>query len=90
MPMVIDVLYIPYIRVQTMGSGNSKASQEGWKPSPSGGVAERKFSKAGYDITPLTQEEIKRYSAQLTPFQRLGHRVELVCNYCHYFFDMSI
>jgi len=53
-----------------MGSGASKSSSEGWQPSPTGGTTERKVSKSGYDITPLTEEERKRSSASLTDFQR--------------------
>ena len=52
-----------------MGSSGSKAAP-GWRPSPEGGAAERRLSKAGYDITPLMQSDIKRLAASLTPFQR--------------------
>ena len=53
-----------------MGGSGSKQSHGPWHPSPPGGPTERKISKSGYDITPLTEDEIKKYSAQLTPFQR--------------------
>lgn len=56
---------------KSMGSSSSKESLGGWQPSPSGSAStEKRISKSGYDITPLTKEEIQRYSAQLTPFQR--------------------
>jgi methionine-R-sulfoxide reductase len=56
--------------LQGMGSGTSKSATEEWRPSPSGGVAERKISSSGFDITPLTPEELKKYSAGLTSFQK--------------------
>ena len=64
-----------------MGSGSSRTASAsgGFKPSPPGGAAERKISKSGYDITPLTQDEIKKLSLSLTPFQRYDPHSELAC-----------
>lgn len=61
-----------------MGSSSSKASHGDWQPSPPGGATERKISKSGYDITPLKKEDVQRYSAALTPFQRLVQDLTLV------------
>jgi methionine-R-sulfoxide reductase len=44
-----------------MGGSSSKAS--GWEPSKAG--AERKLSRSGYDITPLTLEERNRIAKEL-------------------------
>ena len=52
-----------------MGGGGSK-SAGGWHPSPPSGAAPRKISKAGFDVTPLSEEERQRYAEGLTDFQK--------------------
>ncbi|KAL6758167.1 Mss4-like protein [Haematococcus lacustris] len=51
--------------------GNA-TSAKGWKPST--GAEERKFSKSGYDITPLTAEE---RAAAANPLPRMAQHVVL-------------
>lgn len=53
-----------------MGNKASLArAREGWEPSPSSS-GDRKISKAGYDVTPLTAEQKAAEAAKLTEFQR--------------------
>jgi len=53
-----------------MGNKASMAgSGEGWAPS-STEVVDRKLSKSGYDVTPLTDEQKAAEAAKLTEFQR--------------------
>jgi hypothetical protein len=52
-----------------MGTAASKGS-EGWHPAPADGVKERRISKSGYDVAPLTAEEREKQAAQLTDFQK--------------------
>jgi peptide-methionine (R)-S-oxide reductase len=70
----IGLLFFIFLCVyllQGMGSGSSKSAAEEWRPSSSSsGVQQRKISKSGYDITPLTTEELQKYSAGLTAFQK--------------------
>lgn len=56
-----------------MGSSGSKGAQQGghgsgWQPGTPG--QERKYSKSGHDITPLTTEERIAAAKPLTDFQR--------------------
>ena len=51
-------------------SSSKGSSSSHWEASPAGGAAQRKISDSGYDVTPLTQDELKKYSAGLTPFQK--------------------
>eukprot|EP00210_Caulerpa_lentillifera_P006437 g6149.t1 len=52
-----------------MGNNPDKITQrKGWTVSQKG--VERKFSKSGYDITPLTAEERQQYIDSLTDFQK--------------------
>lgn len=52
-----------------MGTQASKGSQKGWQPSPEEG-GERRVSKAGYDITPLTLAKQQELAAGLSAHQR--------------------
>jgi len=60
-------LGVPLLLQRAMGSGASKTE---WRHSPSEGAAQRKFSKSGYDVTPLTPQEIDTAAKSLTPFQK--------------------
>lgn len=51
-------------------SRSSSSGSQGWQPSPARGTQERRLSKAGYDITPMTAEDREREAAKLTDFQR--------------------
>ena len=64
--------YAPVAQASDMGStlSRSSGSGQGWQPSPAGGTQERRVSKAGYDITPMTAEDREREAAKLTDFQR--------------------
>jgi peptide-methionine (R)-S-oxide reductase len=57
-----------------MGSNSSKTASEQqhghWRPSPSDGAIQRRVSKSGYDITPLTEAQRQEAARYLNPFQR--------------------
>lgn len=53
---------------QEMGAGASQGGM--WRPSPATGAKERRLSKSGFDVTPMTSEERDREAAKLSEFGR--------------------